>query len=357
MKKLVNNVDDVTVEQLKGLQLAHPDLLDVHFDPNYVTAKGMPNDDKVAVISGGGSGHEPLHGGYVGTGMLDAACPGQVFTSPTPDQMYEAGKAVAGKKGVLQIVKNYTGDVMNFEMAADMLRADGIDVRNVIIDDDVAVKDSTYTAGRRGTGTTVIAEKVCGAAAAKGYDLDRLAALCKTVNINGKCMGMALTSCITPQNAAPTFDIGESEMEIGIGIHGEPGIERMGLKSADEITELLASRILDDGAYTRQLSEWDAEKGAPVDVEVVDTTFQKGDQVIALVNSMGGTPISELYTVYAKLQAMADAKGVSIVRNLVGHYITSLEMQGVSITLVKVDDEILELYDAPVHTPAMRWGC
>ena len=357
MKKLVNHVDDVTVEQLKGLHLAHPDLLEVHFDPNYVKAAGTPDDNKVAVISGGGSGHEPLHGGYVGQGMLDAACPGQVFTSPTPDQMYEAGKAVAGKKGILQIVKNYTGDVMNFEMAADLLRADGYDVRNVIIDDDVAVKDSTYTAGRRGTGATVIAEKICGAAAAKGYDLDRLAELCKTVNLHGKCMGMALTSCITPQNAAPTFDIGENEIEIGIGIHGEPGVERMALKSADEITELLAGHVLDDEAYTRQLSEWDADKGQLADVEVVDETFQSGDRAIAIVNSMGGTPISELYTVYAKLHEMAEAKGVTIVRRLVGHYITSLEMQGVSITLVKTNDELLELYDAPVHTPALRWGC
>ena len=355
MKKLINNAEDVTIEQLKGLQAAHPDLLEVHFDPNFVKAKGAPDDNKVAIISGGGSGHEPLHTGYVGKGMLDAACPGQVFTSPTPDQMFEAGKAVAGKKGILQIVKNYTGDVLNFQMAADMLRDDGIEVRNVIIDDDVAVKDSTWTAGRRGLGTTVIAEKVCGAAAAAGYDLDRLVELCKTVNINGKSMGMALTSCITPQNGTPTFDLAEDEMEIGVGIHGEPGVERMKIKSADEITEILATQILGDGAYTRQLSEWDAAKGEWVDVEVVDGTFQKGDQVIAIVNSMGGTPISELYTVYNKLHELAEKKGVTIVRKLVGHYITSIEMQGVSITLVKTNDEILKFFDAPVHTPALRW--
>lgn len=355
MKKLINNAEDVTVEQLKGLQAAHPDILEVSFDPNYVTAKGAPDDNKVAIISGGGSGHEPLHTGYVGKGMLDAACPGQVFTSPTPDQMYEAGKAVAGKKGVLQIVKNYTGDVMNFQMAADMLRDEGIEVRNVIIDDDVAVKDSLWTAGRRGLGTTVIAEKVCGAAAAAGYDLDALVALCKTININGKSMGMALTSCITPQNGTPTFDLADDEMEIGVGIHGEPGVERMKAKSADEITEILTNQILEDGAYTRMLSEWDAGKGEWVDVEVVDSTFQSGDQAIAIVNSMGGTPISELYTVYAKLHELAAKKGVTIVRKLIGHYITSIEMQGVSITLVKANDEILKFYDAPVHTPAMRW--
>lgn len=356
MKKLINNAEDVTIEQLKGLQAAHSDLLEVHFDPNFVKVPGPPNDDQVSIISGGGSGHEPLHAGYVGKGMLTAACPGQVFTSPTPDQMYAAGKAVAGKKGVLQIVKNYTGDVMNFEMAADMLRGDGIEVRNVIIDDDVAVKDSTWTAGRRGLGTTVIAEKVCGAAAAKGYDLDRLAELCKTINVNGKSMGMALTSCMTPQNAKPTFDIAEDEMEIGVGIHGEPGIERVKVKSADEIAEVLAKAILEDEAYTRKLSEWDAGKGKLVDVEVVDSTFKRGDQVIAIVNSMGGTPMSELYTVYAKLHELAEQKGVTIVRKLIGFYITSLEMQGVSITLVKTNDEILQLYDAPVTTAALRWG-
>ncbi len=356
MKKLINNAEDVTVEQLKGMALAHPDMLEVRFDPNFVIAKGAPAKGRVAIISGGGSGHEPLHGGYVGIGMLDAACPGQVFTSPTPDQMYEAAKAVNGGKGVLQIVKNYTGDVMNFEMAADMLRADGIEVRNVIIDDDVAVKDSSYTAGRRGLGTTVIAEKVCGAAAAEGYDLDRNAALCKKVNVKGKSMGMALTSCITPQNGTPTFDIGDDEMEIGIGIHGEPGAERMKVKNADKITEILTTHILDDEAYTRKLAEWDVDKGESVDVEVVDETFQSGDKVIAIVNSMGGTPISELYTVYGKLHELAEKKGISIVRKLIGHYITSIEMQGVSITLVKTDDEILRLYDASVHTPALNWG-
>lgn len=355
MKKLINNAEDVTVEQLEGLALAHPDLLEVRFDPNFVLSRGAPVDH-VAVVSGGGSGHEPLHGGYVGTGMLDAACPGQVFTSPTPDQMYEAGKAVDGGKGVLQIVKNYTGDVMNFQMAADLLRDEGIDVRNVVIDDDVAVKDSSYTAGRRGIGTTVIAEKVCGAAAAEGYDLDRLAALCKTVNINGKSMGVALTSCITPQNAAPTFDLGEDEMEIGVGIHGEPGVERMKVRSADEIAEILAIRILDDEAYTRELPEWDAGKGEWAGVEVVDETFQAGDRVIAMVNSMGGTPVSELYTIFARLHELTDNRAIGIVRRLVGHYITSIEMQGVSITLVKATDEILRLYDAPVHTPALRWG-
>ncbi|WP_206062558.1 dihydroxyacetone kinase subunit DhaK [Kushneria phosphatilytica] len=274
MKKLIDNADDVTLEQLKGFGLAH-DTVEVHFDPNFICLAGGV-EGRVAVISGGGSGHEPLHGGYVGMGMLDAACPGQVFTSPTPDQMYEAGKAVNGGKGILQIVKNYTGDVLNFQMAADLLRAEGIEVRNIIIDDDVALQDSLYTAGRRGLGTTVIAEKVCGAASREGYDLDRLAALCRKVNIHGKSMGMALTSCMTPQNGTPSFELGEDEMEIGIGIHGEPGIERMPIKSATEVTSMLARRILEDGAYTRTLSEWDSEKEDWVDVEIQDITFQAG---------------------------------------------------------------------------------
>lgn len=354
MKKLINNAEDVIVEQLHGFGLAH-DNIELQSDPTFVNAVGGAKG-RVAVISGGGSGHEPLHGGYVGMGMLDAACPGQVFTSPTPDQMYAAAKAVEGGMGVLQIVKNYTGDVLNFQMAADMLRDDGIEVRNVIIDDDVALKDSLYTAGRRGLGSTIIAEKVCGAASLEGYDLDRLAALCKKVNINGKSMGMALTSCITPQNGTPSFDLGVDEMEIGIGIHGEPGTERMKIKSANDVAEILADRILEDEAYTRTLTEWDAVAKDWAEVEVVDTTFQSGDEVIAIVNSMGGTPISELYTIYARLAEEAGRHGVKIVRNLVGHYITSLEMAGVSITLVKADDEILRLYDAPVNTPALRWG-
>lgn len=353
MKKLINNADDVTLEQLAGFGKAHADILEVHFDPNFVTIKNPA--DKVAVMSGGGSGHEPLHAGFVGTGMLDAACPGQVFTSPTPDQMYEAGKIVGGPKGILQIVKNYTGDVMNFQMAADMLRAEGIPVRNVVIDDDVAVKDSTYTAGRRGLGTTIIAEKVCGAAAQAGYDLDQVMELGRKVNRFGKSMGMALSACTTPQNGKPSFDLAENEIEIGIGIHGEPGVERVALKSADEITEILTGHILDDGAYTRNIAEWDDSAQDWVDVEVVDETFAKGDEVIAIVNGMGGTPLSELYTVYGKLCDILENRGIKIVRKLIGNYITSIEMQGCSITLVKTDAEILKFYDAPVHTPALNW--
>jgi dihydroxyacetone kinase-like protein len=288
--------------------------------------------------------------------MLDAACPGQVFTSPAPDQIIEACRSVAGIGGVLNIVKNYTGDVMNFQMAADLLREEGVAVRNVIIDDDVAVKDSTFTAGRRGLGTTVIAEKICGAAAERGYDLESLTGLCKQVNINGKSMGMALTSCITPQNATPSFTLADDEMEIGIGIHGEPGVERMKMKPADEITEVLTNAILEDGAYTRDLSEWDTSKNDWVDVEVVDARFDRGDRAIVVVNSMGGTPLGELYTVYKKVREIAERKGITIVRKLIGYYITSMEMQGVSITMVKADDTMIDLFDAPVHTPGLRWG-
>ncbi len=356
MKKLINKPEDFVRESLEGMALAHPDLIKIHLDPNFVYRADAPVQGKVAVISGGGSGHEPMHGGFVGKGMLDAACPGEVFTSPTPDQMFEAAKAVHGGAGVLFIVKNYTGDVMNFEMAAELAHTEGIPVQNILIDDDVAVKDSLYTAGRRGTGTTVLAEKICGAAAEAGYDLKQVADLCRRVNLNGRCMGMALTSCTVPAKGTPTFELGDDEMEIGIGIHGEPGRERMKIKSADEITEMLALAIIEDPAYTRTVREWDMEKGEWVEVELTDEPFREGDQVIAMVNSMGGTPVAELYVVYRKLHEICEKKGLKIVRNLVGAYITSLEMQGVSITLLRVDDEMLRFWDAPVHTPALRWG-
>jgi dihydroxyacetone kinase-like protein len=284
------------------------------------------------VISGGGSGHEPMHGGFVGLGMLDAACPGAVFTSPVPDQMLAATKAVSAGRGVLHIVKNYTGDIMNFELAAELARAEGIDVASVVIADDVAVKDSLYTAGRRGVGGTVLAEKIVGAAAEEGADLATVTGLCQKVQDNVRSMGMALTSCTVPAAGKPTFDLGDDEMEIGIGIHGEPGRERRKLAPADEITEALATPILDDGP------------------------FERGSRVLAFVNGMGGTPLIELYIVYRKLAEILDGRGVTIERNLVGSYITSLEMAGCSISLLKLDDELIRLWDAPVHTAALRWG-
>jgi dihydroxyacetone kinase-like protein len=331
MKKLINQPDNVVDEALAGMARAHAELIRVE-SPNIVVRKDAPRQGKVGVISGGGSGHEPMHGGFVGRGMLDAACPGAVFTSPVPDQMLAATQAVNGGAGVLHIVKNYTGDVMNFELAAELARAEGIDVEAVVIADDVAVKDSLYTAGRRGVGGTVLAEKIVGAAAEEGADLATVKALCEKVQDNVRSMGMALTSCTVPAAGKPTFDIGDDEMEIGIGIHGEPGRERRKLAPADEITEALATPILDD------------------------LPFQSGDRVLAFVNGMGGTPLLELYVVYRKLAEILDGRGVTIARNLVGNYITSLEMAGCSITLLKLDDELIRLWDAPVNTPALRWG-
>ncbi|HRV94786.1 MAG TPA: dihydroxyacetone kinase subunit DhaK [Anaerolineae bacterium] len=332
MKKLINSVDDVVRESLAGLAAAHADLVRVEYDPEVVIRADAPVQGKVGIVSGGGSGHEPMHGGFVGVGMLDAACPGDVFTSPTPDQMEVATKAVDGGAGVLHIVKNYTGDVMNFEMAAEMAQAEGVNVEAVVIDDDVAVQDSLWTAGRRGVGATVLAEKICGAAAERGDDLKTVADLCRKVNANARSMGMALTSCTVPAAGKPTFEIGDDEMEIGIGIHGEPGRERMAIKSAHEIVNMMAEAI------------------------VTDLPFSSGDNVIAMVNGMGGTPLIELYLVYNELNEFLKDKGITIARKLVGNYITSLDMAGCSITLLKADDELLQLWDAPVHTPALRWG-
>jgi dihydroxyacetone kinase-like protein len=332
MKKLINKPEDVVKEELAGMAVAHPNLIKVHFDPNYVVRVDAPKKGKVGVISGGGSGHEPMHGGLVGVGMLDAACPGAVFTSPTPDQMEAATKAVDGGAGVLHIVKNYSGDIMNFEMAADICRDEGIEVSSVVINDDVAVQDSLYTQGRRGVGTTVLSEKICGAAAEAGANLGKVTDLCKKVNGWGRSMGMALTSCTVPTAGRPTFAIGEDEMEIGIGIHGEPGRERMKLKPADEIAEMLTTAVLED------------------------LPFKRGDEVLCMVNGMGGSPIIELYVVFRKVHEICEGKGVKIVRNLVGNYITSLEMAGCSVTLLKVDGELVKLWDAPVCTPGLRWG-
>ena len=354
MKKLINAVPDVVKEQLEGMAAAHPDLLKVHYEPDYVYRADAPVAGKVAIISGGGSGHEPMHGGFVGMGMLDAACPGAVFTSPTPDQMYEAAKAVNSGVGVLFLVKNYTGDVLNFEMAADMAYAEGIPVQNILIDDDVAVKDSLYTAGRRGVGTTVLVEKIVGAAAEAGYNLEQCADLARKANSYGRSMGMALTSCTVPAAGKPIFEMGDDEMEFGIGIHGEPGQKRMKMIPADEITAMLAEEIIHDKAYSRIVRE--LEDGQWVDKDLVDEPFKRGDKVIAFVNSMGGTPVSELYAVYRKLAEVCAAEGIEIVRNLIGPYITSLDMAGMSITLLKADDEILKFWDAPVKTPGLRWG-
>jgi dihydroxyacetone kinase-like protein len=331
MKKLINSPDTVVDDALIGVVAAHGDLVRV-IEPNVVVRVGAPRAGKVGVLSGGGSGHEPMHGGFVGMGMLDAACPGSVFTSPVPDQMLAATKAVDGGAGVLHIVKNYTGDIMNFELAAEMARAEGIEVTSVVIADDVAVKDSLYTAGRRGVGGTVLAEKIVGAAAEAGADLATVTALCQKVQDNVRSMGMALTSCTVPAAGKPTFELGDDEMEIGVGIHGEPGRTRMKVSSAAEITSMLATPILDD------------------------LPFVAGDKVLAFVNGMGGTPLIELYIIFAELKKILDGRGITIARNLVGNYITSLEMAGCSITLLRLDAELTKYWDAPVLTPALRWG-
>lgn len=332
MKKLINRPEDVVREQLEGMAAAHPDLLQIDTDLHVVIRKDAPIAGKVGVVSGGGSGHEPLHGSFVGMGMLDAACPGAVFTSPVPDQMLAATKAVDGGAGVLHIVKNYTGDIMNFELAAELAQAEGIEVRSVVINDDVAVQDSLYTAGRRGVGGTVLAEKIAGALAERKASLDEVEAVCRKVNEQVRSMGMALTPCTVPTAGKPTFELGENEMEIGIGIHGEPGRQRLPLASADEITDMLVTPILED------------------------LPFRRGDQVLAFVNGMGGTPLMELYIVFRRLSQILNDKGITIARSLVGDYITSLEMAGVSITLLRLDDQLIDLWDAPVNTPGLRWG-
>jgi dihydroxyacetone kinase-like protein len=332
MKKLINAPDAVVREALEGMELAYPDRLRVSYDPAYIVRADAPVAGKVGIISGGGSGHEPMHGGFVGPGMLDGACPGEVFTSPTPDQMMAATKAVDGGSGVVHIVKNYTGDVMNFEMAADLAGEEGIPVEVVVTNDDVAVQDSLYTAGRRGVGITVIAEKICGAAAEERRSVVDVAELGRRVNAEGRSMGMALTACTTPSSGEPSFVLGDDEMEIGIGIHGEPGRYREPLAPASVVVDRLASAVVEDLPYN------------------------SGDQVLAMVNGMGGTPLIELFIVYRELHRFLEDRGITITRPLVGNYITSLEMAGCSITLLRLDDELTRLWDAPVNTPALRWG-
>ncbi len=331
MKKFINDPADVVKESLAGLAAAHPDLVRVDFENQIVVRKDAPTG-KVAIISGGGSGHEPMHGGFVGAGMLDAACPGEIFTSPVPDQMLAATKAVDGGAGVVHIVKNYTGDVMNFKLAAELAEDENIKVESVLTNDDVAVEDSLYTAGRRGVGITVLAEKIAGAKAEAGGSLAEVAAIARKVNDNGRSFGVAFTSAWTPASPTPTFEIGADEMEFGVGIHGEPGRRREKVKPAAEIVAEMAEAILGD-------------LDAP-----------SGSNVLAFVNGLGGTPTIELYVIYNELAKQLKERGLTATRSLVGDYITSLEMAGASITLLKLDDELTELWDAPVHTPALRWG-
>lgn len=331
MKKLINDPQNVLVESVEGFVLAYADIVTKNDDPLYVSRVGGAVPGKVGLVSGGGSGHEPLHAGFVGVGMLDAAVPGAMFTSPTPDQIAPALQAADSGAGVLAIVKNYTGDVLNFETGAELAEAEGVEVATVIVNDDVAVENSTWTAGRRGVAGTVLVEKIAGAAAERGDDLKAVTALAQQVIDNVRTMGVALTACTVPHAGKPSFDLPEDQIEIGIGIHGEPGRHRVPLTSADEITRTLLDAVADDLAL------------AP------------GEKVLLLVNGMGGTPASELYIVYRQARALLEARGAQVVRSLVGNYTTSLEMQGASVTVLRLDDELTGLWDAPVHTAALRW--
>ncbi len=332
MKKFLNDPADVVRESLAGLAAAHGDILRYDADAQIIVRAASPVPGKVALISGGGSGHEPLHGGFVGVGMLDAACPGEVFTSPVPDQMLAATKAVDGGAGVVHIVKNYTGDVLNFRMAAEDAADEGIAVESVLVDDDVAVQDSLYTAGRRGVGATVLLEKIAGAAAERGDDLAAVAGIARRVNERSRSFGVALSSCTPPSAGGPIFDLPDGEVEIGIGIHGEPGRRREALGTAKELAATIVEAVLSD------------------------LSPASGARVLPFVNGMGGTPQLELYLLYNEVDGLLREAGLEPIRNLVGSYITSLEMAGASLTLLELDDELLALWDAPVHTAALRWG-
>jgi dihydroxyacetone kinase-like protein len=332
MNKFLNDPDAIVEESVAGLAAAHGDLLRYDAEARIILRTDAPVANKVGLVSGGGSGHEPLHGGFVGPGMLDAACPGAVFTSPVPEQMLAATKAVDGGAGVVHLVKNYTGDVMNFKLAAEDAADEGIDVESVLLDDDVAVQDSLYTAGRRGVGATVLAEKIAGAAAERGDDLRAVAGVARLVNERARSFGVALSSCIPPSAGKPIFDLPDDEMEVGIGIHGEPGRRREPLASAQEIAAVM------------------------VDAVISDLEPAGGAKVLPFVNGMGGTPQLELYLLYGEVEAALHAAGLDPVRRLVGSYITSLEMAGASLTVLELDDELTALWDAPVHTPALRWG-
>lgn len=352
MKKLINNVEDVVLEQLAGLAASRPELK-VTYEPRYVWHEQTPG--QVALVSGGGCGHEPLHAGFVGKGMLTGACPGEVFTSPTPDQMYECGNQVNTGEGVLFFIKNYTGDVLNFETAVELLHADGIKVGSVLIDDDVAVKDSLYTAGRRGVAGTVLVEKIVGAAADKGYSLEQCEELARRINNQCRSFGVALNACVVPAAGKPSFELADNEIEFGVGIHGEPGIERTTFTTADELVDKMFVELKENLEYSRTLRIWDREEGDWNEVESTIEPFEANQDYIAIVNGLGGTPESELYGVYRRLAENCEKENFRLARNMVGNYCTSLDMEGVSITLLKADQEMLELFDAPVDTAAIKW--
>jgi dihydroxyacetone kinase-like protein len=326
---LINVPETVVADALRGMAAAHPELA-VDVDNRVIVRRDAPVAGKVALVSGGGSGHEPLHGGFVGPGMLDGACPGEVFTSPVPDQMVRAAAAVDSGEGVLFVVKNYTGDVLNFDMAAELAEDEGVRLGRVLVDDDVAVTDSLYTAGRRGTGATLFVEKIAGAAAEERAPLERVEAIGRQVNASTRSFGVALSACSTPAKGGPTFDLPSGELELGVGIHGEPGRERRPMMTSREIADFAVEAVLED--------------------------LRPSGPVIALVNGMGATPLLELYGFSAEVQRVLAERDVAVARTLVGNYVTSLDMAGASVTLCQVDEELLRLWDAPVRTPALRWG-
>ncbi|MFC8290417.1 dihydroxyacetone kinase subunit DhaK [Streptomyces sp. NPDC057242] len=329
MRMLINVPETVVADALRGMAAAHPELT-VDVERRIVVRRDAPVAGKVALVSGGGSGHEPLHGGFVGPGMLAAACPGEVFTSPVPDQMVRAAAAVDSGAGVLFVVKNYTGDVLNFEMAAELAEDEGIRVAKVLVNDDVAVTDSLYTAGRRGTGATLFVEKIAGAAAEEGAPLERVESVARRVNERSRSFGVALSACTTPAKGGPTFDLPGGELELGVGIHGEPGRERRAMMTSREIADFTVDAVLEE--------------------------LRPSGPVLALVNGMGATPLLELYGFNAEVQRVLTERGVPVARTLVGNYVTSLDMAGCSVTLCEADEELLRLWDAPVRTPALRWG-
>ncbi|QEV16745.1 dihydroxyacetone kinase subunit DhaK [Streptomyces alboniger] len=329
MKMLINVAETVVADALRGMAAAHPELT-VDVENRVIVRRDAPVAGKVALVSGGGSGHEPLHGGFVGPGMLSAACPGEVFTSPVPDQMVRAAAAVDSGAGVLFVVKNYTGDVLNFDMATELAEDEGIQVAKVLVNDDVAVTDSLYTAGRRGTGATLFVEKLAGAAADAGMPLERVEAVARRVNENARSFGVALTACTTPAKGGPTFELPSGQLELGVGIHGEPGRERRPMMTSREIADFAVNAALED--------------------------LRPRNPVLVLVNGMGGTPLLELYGFNAEVQRVLVERGVPVARTLVGNYVTSLDMAGASVTLCQVDEELLRLWDAPVRTAALRWG-
>ncbi|MEK9650545.1 MAG: dihydroxyacetone kinase subunit DhaK [Pelagibacteraceae bacterium] len=329
MKKFINKTDDFLKESLQGFGAVHSEIINVYFEPNFITRAQPTKKGKVALITGGGSGHEPMHGGYVGYGMLDAACPGFVFSAPTPDQMLAAVEKVDGGAGVLFLVTNYSGDIMNFQMASEMLQSPN---ETVLINDDVAVENSSFTTGRRGVAATILIEKIVGSLAEFGGSLEACKALGDKVNKNSGSMGVAFSSCTVPAAGKPTFELAADEMEFGVGIHGEPGRRRDKIKPAQQISEELLEAILED------------------------LKPNTNEQVLLFINGLGGTPLTELYLLFDNAKQILDKKNIKVSRSLVGNYCTSLEMQGASITLTKLDEDIIKHWDSPVHTAGMRWG-